>query len=215
MTDHHPETVFIVDDDLALAESLGALVGPIGLQHRLFQSADDFLNAYESGMRGCVVLDIRMPGTSGTRLFQVMKSRGYSIPILFLTAYGDVPMAIQAIRQGAADFLIKPVDPSLFCTSILDAIKLDVHLRAAFETRKVAGQLLDPLNQSEAEVLNLVIDGLSSKEIASKLQIPSSTVDHHRASLMWKFGASNATELVRIALVARDHAMNGAKSPAN
>ncbi len=112
MSDH--VTIFIVDDDSQLSESLGALVRSIGLKTRLFRSPEEFLDEYESDMRGCVVLDIRMQGMSGTKLFEVMKSRGYSIPVIFLTAYGDVPTAVQAIREGAVDFLIKPAHPSEF-----------------------------------------------------------------------------------------------------
>ncbi len=206
MSDH--VTIFIVDDDSQLSESLGALVRSIGLKTRLFRSPEEFLDEYESDMRGCVVLDIRMQGMSGTKLFEVMKSRGYSIPVIFLTAYGDVPTAVQAIREGAVDFLIKPAHPSEFCAKVLQAVQLDERRRGTIEAHNAALKLLDQLSDREEEVLDLVIQGLSSKQIASRLNIASKTVDKHRTSLMQKLGASNSADLVRIALGVRNHGSN-------
>lgn len=197
MTEVRP-TVFVVDDDPAVRESMGLLMASAGLRSRGFSSAREFLTAYEPGTPGCLVLDLRMPGMSGIELQAEMERRSATLPIIFLTAYADVPTAVGAVRAGAVDFLQKPVDGGRLLKRVRDALGIDSRSRARRSEAEVARGRLARLTAREAEVLRLVVEGSSNKAIARNLGISRRTVETHRARIMRKTDAASLADLIRI-----------------
>ncbi len=197
MSDGRP-TVFIVDDDLAVRESMGMLMASAGLASCGFPSARDFLAEYEPGVPGCLVLDLRMPGMSGTELQEELDRRGAMLPIIFLTAYADVPTAVGAVRGGAVDFLEKPVDGERLLKRVRDALGIDARSRSRRAEAEGARELLARLTPRESEVLKWVVAGHTNKAIAKVLGISRRTVETHRARIMHKTDAASLPELVRI-----------------
>jgi FixJ family two-component response regulator len=197
MTDA-PPTVFIVDDDPAVRESMGLLMATAGLRSCGFPSARDFLAAYEGAVPGCLVLDLRMPGMSGTELQAELERRGATLPIIFLTAYADVPTAVGAVRAGAVDFLEKPVDGGRLLKCVRDALGMDSESRARRSEAEGARERLARLTPRESEVLQLVVEGHTNKAVAKVLGISRRTVETHRAHIMRKTDAVSLPELIRI-----------------
>ncbi len=197
MTDA-PPTVFIVDDDPAVRESMGLLLTTAGLRSCGFPSARDFLAAYERAVPGCLVLDVRMPGMSGIELQQEMERRGAALPIIFLTAYADVPTAVGAVRAGAVDFLEKPVDGVRLLKRVRYALGIDARSRARRSEADKAREILDRLTPRESEVLELVVAGHTNKAIAKVMAISRRTVETHRARIMGKTDAASLPDLIRI-----------------
>ncbi|HSW29749.1 MAG TPA: response regulator [Longimicrobiales bacterium] len=193
-----PPTVFIVDDDPAVRESMGMLMATAGLRSCGFPSARDFLAAYERAVPGCLVLDLRMPGMSGTELQAELERQDATLPIIFLTAYADVPTAVGAVRAGAVDFLEKPVDGERLLKRVQDALGIDARSRALRSEAERARELLDRLTPRESEVLDLVVAGLTNKAVAKILGISRRTVETHRARIMGKTGAASLPDLIRI-----------------
>jgi FixJ family two-component response regulator len=191
-------TVFIVDDDPAVRESMGMLMDSAGLDSRDFPSARDFLAAYEAGTPGCLVLDVRMPGMSGIELQEELDRRGAALPIIFLTAYADVPTAVGAVRAGAVDFLQKPVEGGMLLERVRDALGLDSLSRARRSEAEGARARLARLTARESQVLQLVVEGQTNKAIAKALGISRRTVETHRAHIMRKTDAASLPELIRI-----------------
>ena len=204
MGDPRP-TVFIVDDDAAVRESMVMLMASAGLEACGFPSARDFLATHEAGTPGCLVLDLRMPGMSGTELQEELERRGASLPIIFLTAYADVPTAVGAVRAGAVDFLEKPVDGGRLLKRVHDALGIDAQSRARRSEADNARELLDRLTPRESEVLELVVAGHTNKAIAKVLGISRRTVETHRARIMGKTDAASLPELIRIVGSAGPH----------
>jgi two-component system response regulator FixJ len=211
MDDYRP-TVFIVDDDPAVRESMTMLMASAGLPSRAYPSATDFLGAYEVGAPGCLVLDVRMPGMSGTELQAQLDRVGADIPIVFLTAYADIPVAVDAVRAGAVDFLTKPVDAERLLDRVRDALRLDLSRREHRVEEDRARRRLDALTPREREVLRLVVSGLTNKGIAKVLGLSRRTVETHRANIRRKIGATSLPELVRAA--AAGGVGNGENRPA-
>jgi two-component system response regulator FixJ len=197
MTDVRP-VVFIVDDDPAVRESMGMLMASAGLDSRGFPSARDFLAAYEPEVPGCLVLDLRMPGMSGIELQEELDRRGATLPIIFLTAYADVPTAVGAVRAGAVDFLQKPVDGGRLLNRVRDALGIDSRSRARRSEAEGARERLARLTARESEVLQLVVEGHTNKAVAKILGISRRTVETHRARIMRKTDAASLPELIRI-----------------
>ena len=191
-------TVFIVDDDLSVRESLCLLMSSAGLKSRGYSSARAFLAAYDPDIPGCLLLDLRMPGMSGTALQAELERRGATLPIVFLTAHADVPTAVGAVRAGAVDFLQKPVDDARLLRCIQDALGIDSRSRALRTESEGARERLARLTPREAEVLRLVVEGSTNKGIARVLGISRRTVETHRARIMRKTHAASLADLIRI-----------------
>ena len=194
------QCVYIVEDDDAVRDSLGLLLGLKGYRTLPFASADDFLAACAPTWAGCLLLDIRMPGTNGMALHLELQDRKMLLPVIFMTAYGDIATVRTALRSGAVDYLEKPVDPEAMLTAIETAFDLDATRRQKMLRDDQSELRLSTLTPREREVFDLVIQGQQYREIAAALGISPRTVEVHRAHLMEKLGVRSITELVRMSL---------------
>ena len=194
------QLVYVIDDDEAVRDSMCMLLESADLPYRCFDSADHFFAARDGSERGCLVLDIRMPGMTGLELQARLAQIGSSLPIIFITGHGDVPMAVEAMRQGALDFLRKPVNEEHFLERIASALDKESGSWHQKLDREQTRQRIDSLTEREHEVFQLVADGLANKAIASKLGISERTVEVHRAQVMKKLDARTLAQLVRIHL---------------
>jgi RNA polymerase sigma factor (sigma-70 family) len=195
-------TVFVVDDDQAMRNSLKWLIESVAMQVETYSSAKDFINNYYPGRSGCLLLDVRMPGMSGLELQQYLNEQQIQIPIIIITGHGDVPMAVRAMKAGAVDFIQKPFNDEFLLDSIRNAMTLDEKMRNLQSQRAEIAQRLEQLTPRELEVMAMVTDGKSNKEIANTLDVSSKTVEAHRARVMEKMQASSLANLVRMAIVA-------------
>lgn len=205
MTQPNPQaTVFVVDDDQAMRNSLKWLISSVGMRVECFASADEFLHAHQPGRAGCLLLDVRMPGMSGLELQEVLGERGITVPVIIITGHGDVPMAVRAMKAGAIDFIEKPFNDELLLEAIRRALALDERLRGLHLERAEVADRLAQLTPREREVMDMVTDGKSNKEIAGDLGVSAKTVEAHRARVMEKMQAGSLAELVRMALLCRE-----------
>jgi two-component system, LuxR family, response regulator FixJ len=195
-----PPTVFIVDDDDAVRGSLRLLLKSVGLAAATLSSAQDFLATYDPQQPGCLILDVRMPGMSGLELQQQLNLRGAIIPVIFITGHGDIPMAVEAMQQGAFDFLQKPFRDQDLIDRIQRALAKDQTGRAELQERSRIKERLESLTAREREVLELVTSGKPNKIMAADLGVSQRTVEIHRARVMEKMGASSLAQLVRMVL---------------
>lgn len=196
-------TVFVVDDDPAIRKSLRWLIESVGLKVRTHASAQEFLTAFDPLASGCLVLDVRMPGLSGLELQERLRELGSELPIIVVTAYGDVPMAVRAMKSGAIHFFEKPVSDQVLLDYIQKAIAEDLRRRQGRAEQQEVTQRVDRLTQREREVMEMVVAGLSSKEIGQKLGVSFKTVEAHRAKIMKKMEADSIPHLIRLHLAAR------------
>lgn len=194
------QTVFVIDDDDAVRDALGMLIRSVGLEDAPFASALAFLEHYSSELRGCLLVDIRMPGMSGMDLQEELLARGSALPIIFITGHGDVQMAVKAMRRGAFDFLLKPFHDQELLDRIHHALKLDSERHDEQAALQEIQRRLDTLTPRERQVMGLVVEGLANKVIASKLGLSQRTVELHRAKVMDKMQATSLAQLVRIAM---------------
>ena len=192
--------VFIVDDDEAVRNSLRLLVKSVGLTATALASAQEFLASYDPLQPGCLVLDVRMPGMSGLELQQRLNLRGAVIPVIFITGHGDVPMAVEAMQQGAFDFLQKPFRDQDLMDRIQRALERDRANRAELGERSRIRAQHETLTPREREVLALVTSGKANKVMAADLGLSRRTIEIHRARVMEKMGASSLAQLVRMVL---------------
>jgi RNA polymerase sigma factor (sigma-70 family) len=195
------QTVFIVDDDLAIRHAMTLLVQSVGLESRAFATANDFLERFDSCSAGCLVLDIRMPGLSGLELQQRLLELGVSIPIIFITGHADVPMAVEAMQKGAFAFIQKPFRDQELLESISEAMIAGSRERRRQETRSEVEARLQALTPREHEVMDLVVAGKPNKVIAFELGVSQRTVEVHRARVMEKMEARSLADLVRMNLL--------------
>ena len=193
------ENVFVVDDDAAVRDSLRMLLKADGHEVSTFASASEFLDACTQDMKGCIILDVKMPGMDGISLQEELKRRSLRLPIIFLSGQGTIPVTVSAIKAGAMDFLTKPVDGTELLSCVREALKLDLLLQEQDADRQTTATRLSTLTDREREVMLLSIEGRTSKEIALQLSISYRTVESHRAHILRKTGASNLMELARIA----------------
>lgn len=191
-------TVFVVDDDRAMRKSLRWLIESVDLRVETFESAREFLDQYQLHRPGCVVLDVRMPGMSGLELQDHLREHEINIPIIIITGYGDVPMAVRAMKGGALDFIEKPVCDQVLLEHIHDAIEIDQKRRRIRAGNQEIAERLQTLTKREAEVMELVVEGLSSKETAAKLGVSFKTIEAHRAKIMKKMGAKSVPHLIHM-----------------
>lgn len=192
------QTVFVVDDDEAVRDALRLLLKSAHLPVKDFAGATEFLDAYDPGWGGCLVLDIHMPGLNGLQLQDELQRRGATLPIVFITGHGDVPIAVHAMKQGAVEFLQKPFNDEDLLSSIRRAFELDVENRSRFEHDSAARECYATLTPREKEVMQKVAEGLSSKQVAYELGISQRTVEIHRGSVMSKMGADSVASLVKM-----------------
>ena len=193
-------TVFVVDDDPALRTSLETLLGTAGLQAETFASGREFFDAYAPNRPGCLVLDLRLRGESGMEVMDRLRAEHASLPVIVLTAHGDVPTSVHALKGGAIDFLEKPVRPTVLIARIREALELD---RTSRETRVAASaveELAKRLTPRERQIAMLLMAGKRSKEIASMLGIGVRTVEGYRARMLDKMKVSSAAELTAVLL---------------
>jgi RNA polymerase sigma factor (sigma-70 family) len=202
-------TVFVVDDDAAVRDSLALLFETAGLAVQSFPSAEAFLEALDPAHPGCVVLDLHMPGMGGAQLQQELERRHVRLPILFLSAHGDIPTTVRAIRAGALDFLTKPVDGALLLQRTQDALERDRKQRETEAVRRARHAALARLSERERNVLELALAGLPNKEIARQLGISHRTVEVHRSRILLKTGHSNLLGLAQWASESDPHPARG------
>ncbi len=201
----HEAVVHVVDDDDAVRGALALLLESNGLQVRCHPSAEAFLEAYDPGQPGCLILDVRMPAMSGLELQHELSRRGIRIPIIFLTGHGDVPMAVRALRGGAVDFLEKPFQTDELLARIPDALEWDRRLREKARQERQARACYERLTPRERQVMALVVEGLSNKEIARRLEVSHRTIDVHRARVMEKMRVRTLPQLVDKAVLCGLH----------
>ena len=197
-----PATVFVVDDDEAVRTSLRLLLKSVGLPVETFASAQEFLDQFDPGRAGCLVLDIRMPGMSGLELQQHLNDRHSIMPIVFITGHGDVPMAVEAMQAGAVDFIQKPFRDQDLIDRINRALEKDREMRSELRERDEIRRRMSQLTPREREVLELVTQGKANKVIAGDLNVSQRTVEIHRARVMEKMGANSLAHLVRMVIEA-------------
>ncbi len=193
---------FIVDDDEAVRDSLGLLLKAAGIGSRSYESAESFLADFEPREYGCLVLDIRMPGMDGLELQSVLQQRNAALPIVFITAHGDVPMAVEAVRRGAVDFIQKPFDDDALVEKVSDALTASVQQHEEELERSEIRRRVDSLTARERQVMTQVVRGKANKVIASDLGVSQRTVEIHRSRVMEKMQAGSLAQLVRMVLVA-------------
>jgi FixJ family two-component response regulator len=192
-------TVFVIDDDPQVRRAVGRLLTSAGLRAELFSSAIQFLESTDGDRSGCLLIDLRLPGLNGIDLFNLLRTMGKTIPMVFLTGYGDVSTSVQAMKAGAVDFLTKPVDEEELLEAIGRALARDVELR---ERRAEQDELVGrrtSLTRRERQVFDLVVQGLLNKQIAGRLGTTEQTVKVHRGRVMQKMQATSIAQLVHIA----------------
>ena len=196
-------TIALIDDDEAILHSLTMLLERRGLKVRRYLSAENFLDDRAGEPPACIVSDIRMPGLSGLALQQELQKRDSAVPLIFITGHGDIAMAVKAIKDGAFDFIEKPFDETRLVASIGAAIESGARQRTRQGEIAELKMRAAELSPRQLEVMQLVADGLSNKEIAIRLDISPRTVENYRAWVMEKMGAHNLADLVRKALTLR------------
>lgn len=190
--------VLIVDDDAMVREGMQSLVRSIGLRVQMFASAAEFLSAKIPDVPKCLILDVRMPGQSGLDLHRQLKQADKEIPTIFISGHGDIPMTVRAMKQGAMEFLTKPVRGQDLLDAVQNAIERDRTLRKERAEIKILRRRFESLTPRETEVLNLVVAGLLNKQIADQLGTSELTVKTHRAHVMEKTQADSLANLVRM-----------------
>jgi two-component system response regulator FixJ len=193
-------TVIVIDDDEAVRGSLKLLLRSVKLPVAVYASALEFLPSYAIDQPGCLVVDVRMPGMSGLELQQQLNLRGAMIPVIFITGHGDISMAVEAMRQGAFDFLPKPFRDQELLDRVQRALEKDAANRRDMAQTERVRELLDTLTPREREVLELVTSGKPNKVMAAELGVSQRTVEIHRARVMEKMHANSLAQLVRMVM---------------
>jgi FixJ family two-component response regulator len=191
--------VVVIDDDRMIREGLQSLIKSVGLRVETFASAQDFLAAKRPDTAGCLILDVRMPGLNGLDLQRKLSEAGIHIPIIFITGHGDIPMSVRAMKEGAHEFLTKPVRGQDLLDAVQKAIASDREIRKQRAELTEIRARFDSLTPREKEVLDLVVAGLLNKQIADELGTSELTVKTHRAHVMEKTQADSLAHLVRMA----------------
>ena len=192
--------VHVIDDDRDVRESLSFLLDTAGLTVRAFESGVAFLDALPRGERGCVVSDVRMPGISGTELLARLREMGVGMPVIIISGHGDVPLAVEAMKLGAFDFIEKPFDDSVLVAAVEAALREDERREDDHAAKADVVERLAMLSQRESQVLEGLVAGLPNKTIAYDLGISPRTVEVYRANVMTKMEAASLSDLVRMAI---------------
>lgn len=200
----YKQTVFIVDDDEPVRSALRLLMKSVGHDAMTFTSGDEFLASCKPGISGCLVLDIRMPGMSGLELQEKLREQGVNIPIIFITGHGDVPMAVQAMKHGAMEFLQKPFREQDLVDRVNEALEKNLNVHKLALQRTEIKQRVTKLTPRERQIMDMIVQGKASKVIAIDLGVSQRTVDTHRTRIMRKMQAKSLAELVKTAVRHQD-----------
>ena len=196
-TEKSVRAVFIVDDDAGIRRSVGMLLKSVGLETVAFENPAAFLKA-ELDHAGCILLDVRMPGMSGIEVQRRLAEEEIGIPVIFMTGHGDVGMAVRAMRQGAFDFLEKPIEDQVLIDSVLDALAVDDERRRTLAQKRSAMDLVSRLTRREREIAELLANGGSTRGIAEQLALSARTVEGYRSRIMMKLEITSLAQLVRV-----------------
>jgi FixJ family two-component response regulator len=196
MSDHEG-TVYLIDDDAGVRDALCLLLSRKGIRTQVFSSGDSFIEAYRPDWHGCILTDLRMPGMSGLELQAVLKQKQVPLPLIILTAHGDVAAVRTALKNGALDFLEKPFEEDLLLDILVNALRVDQERRAGEHERAAASDRLANLTAREREILAPLVQGKQNLEIGEQFGISPRTVEVHRARIMEKLGCRTLLELVR------------------
>jgi two-component system response regulator FixJ len=195
-------TVFLIDDDAGVRDSLGLLLSLKGVRTQPYANAESFIETYRPDWPGCVLTDLRMPGMTGLELQNVLRERRVDLPVVVLTAHGDVATARAALKNGAFDFLEKPIDDVMLIDVLRNALRADRERRTAATSRSSADARMERLTGREREILALIAAGHQNREIATQLGISPRTVEVHKARIMEKLECHSLAELIRMNLAA-------------
>ena len=193
-------TVFVVDDDQAMRDSLQFLIGSVGLPVECHASAEAFLEAYDASRPGCIVLDVRMPGLSGLELLERLEEDRFRPPVVLITGHGDIPMSVRALKAGAFDFIEKPFSDQVLLERIQQALAHDGERRDDLAQVVEIEERYGRLTNREREVFGIVVEGKPNKVIASELGLSQKTIEVHRAHVMEKMRAESFADLVKMAM---------------
>jgi FixJ family two-component response regulator len=193
-----PPTIHLVDDDASVLRALKRLLAAAGYACETYESAETFLSRLASAVPGCAIVDLQLPGASGLDLQASLAGRGDDLPVIFLTGRGDIRTSVRAMKDGAFDFLTKPVEPEALLAAIASALEHAREMRAVRRTRADVEQRLARLTPREREVLGMVVDGRLNKQIAADLGVAEKTIKVHRARVMQKMGVRTIAHLVRV-----------------
>jgi two-component system response regulator FixJ len=188
--------VYVVDDDRIVRESIAFLLGIIDVDVRLFNNARDFIDNYQPGIPGCLLLDVRMPGMSGLELQDRLLDQRIDLPVIFISGHGEIPMVVRTIQKGAVDFLQKPFNDQLLLDRVQQSIEKDRARRVERRAEITAVARFELLTPRERDIMDLVLKGMTNKEMAAALAISPKTVETHRARIMEKMQADSIPELV-------------------
>ena len=205
-------TVFVVDDDEAVRNFLRALIESVGTPVETYRTAAEFLNAFDLTKPGCLVVDVRLPGMTGVDLQDRLRRMNATLPVIVITGFGEVAVAVEAMKRGAFDFFEKPFDSAAVLQRIQEAIELDARSREKQDRRTLIVERAKRLTPRERQVMNMVVSGLPNKAVAARLNVSPKTVEAHRANAMRKMEASSLPELVRLAEIVTDSTKTGPPS---
>ncbi len=192
--------VYIIDDDEQVRDAIMLLLDSVGLKFFGFESVHDFLNHFDPSLPGCIVTDVRMPGISGLELQKKLKEHDYHPPLIIITGHGDIPMAVDALQEGAMDFIEKPFNDQRLLDSVHKAIELDAAQRGQACRIAEIRERMETLTRREKQVMTLITQGMRNKNIADELNVIQSTVEAHRAKVMEKMQADSLSDLMRMVL---------------
>jgi two-component system response regulator FixJ len=194
----HDATIYVVDDDDGMRRALDTLLGTVGYKTALFALPSEFLARFKADTPGCLILDIRMPEMSGLEVQQQLNRAGAMLPVIFITGHGDVPMAVQAMKEGAFQFIQKPFRDQELLDHINHALQFDRDNRKDFALRAEVQRRVETLTPREKQVMDLVVEGEANKVMAIDLGLSERTVEIHRAKVMEKMGARSVAHLVKM-----------------
>lgn len=207
--------VYVIDDDGGARQAVETVVGMVGLNVRGYASPQEFLNDFRPELRGCVVIDLRLPGMSGLRLQAELEARGSCLPFIIVSGHCDIPAAVEAMKKGAVDFLEKPCNRRQLLDAIQLALEQDAVLAAQRQEEEEIYSRIQSLTQRESEVFDRIINGNKTKEIAASLKISAKTVEVHRSRIMSKLGIecmAQAAKLILVEMRRRDRCSQRATS---
>lgn len=195
MTKNNP-TVFVIDDEINVCNALTWLFKSVQFNVEAYTNAQLFLDNYKQESHGCIVMDVRLPGICGLELLERLKAQKSTIPVIIITGYGDIQMAVRAMKAGAVDFLLKPFNEQC----LLETVQRSISKISSTSSLELIQERIDNLSAREQQIINLILDGKLNKQIAYELSISISTVEAHRANIMHKMRAKNVAQLIKMYL---------------